>query len=216
MSKKIRNYLGLLAYTITGLIFGFAFFLLFLNIYHTSEVNSKYVKSSEEIDAYNEFSGSLTLLKNKIDKINLNDEKKINISNRLNSCIKSLSNEEFLNYVKKKKIDDLDIYQMKNVFQNEIVDGCLVKQLYTMTEDNDNKDILPFIKNDIDILLANMSYVEDNLLDNSSYKFSSNFSKTNIYNAKQESYYQVVNSYRRVVDVVNIVSDYYVTKESDK
>lgn len=216
MSKKIRNYLGLLAYTITGLIFGFAFFLLFLNIYHTSEVNSKYVKSSEEIDAYNEFSGSLTLLKNKIDKINLNDEKKINISNRLNSCIKSLSNEEFLNYVKKKKIDDLDIYQMKNVFQNEIVDGCLVKQLYTMTEDNDNKDILPFIKNDIDILLANMSYVEDNLLDNSSYKFSSNFSKTNIYNAKQESYYQVVNSYRRVVDLVNIVSDYYVTKESDK
>lgn len=216
MSKKIRNYLGLLAYTITGLIFGFAFFLLFLNIYHTSEVNSKYVKSSEEIDAYNEFSGSLTLLRNKIDKINLNDEKKINISNRLNSCIKSLSNEEFLNYVKKKKMDDLDIYQMKNVFQNEIVDGCLVKQLYTMTEDNDNKDILPFIKNDIDILLANMSYVEDNLLDNSSYKFSSNFSKTNIYNAKQESYYQVVNSYRRVVDLVNIVSDYYVTKESDK
>lgn len=216
MSKKIRNYLGLLAYTITGLIFGFAFFLLFLNIYHTSEVNSKYVKSSEEIDAYNEFSGSLTLLKNKIDKINLNDEKKINISNRLNSCIKSLSNEEFLNYVKKKKMDDLDIYQMKNVFQNEIVDGCLVKQLYTMAEDNDNKDILPFIKNDIDILLANMSYVEDNLLDNSSYKFSSNFSKTNIYNAKQESYYQVVNSYRRVVDLVNIVSDYYVTKESDK
>ena len=53
---------------------------------------------------------------------------------------------------------------MKNVFQNEIVDGCLVKQLYTMTEDNDNKDILPFIKNDIDILLASMSYVEDNLL----------------------------------------------------
>ena len=69
---------------------------------------------------------------------------------------------------------------------------------------------------DIDILLANMSYVEDNLLDNSSYKFSSNFSKTNIYNAKQESYYQVVNSYRRVIDLVNIVSDHYVTKESDK
>lgn len=216
MSKKIRNYLGLLAYTITGLIFGFAFFLLFLNIYHTSEVNSKYVKSSEEIDAYNEFSGNLTLLKNKIDKINLNDEKQINISNHLNSCVKSLNNEEFLNYVKKKKIDDLDIYQMKNVFQNEIVDGCLVKQLYTMTEDNDNKDILPFIKNDIDILLASMSYVEDNLLDNSSYKFSSNFSKTNIYNAKQESYYQVVNSYRRVIDLVNIVSDHYVAKESDK
>lgn len=216
MSKKIRNYLGLLAYTITGLIFGFAFFLLFLNIYHMSEVNSKYVKSSEEIDAYNEFSGNLTLLKNKIDKINLNDEKQINISNRLNSCVKSLNNEEFLNYVKKKKIDDLDIYQMKNVFQNEIVDGCLVKQLYTMTEDNDNKDILPFIKNDIDILLASMSYVEDNLLDNSSYKFSSNFSKTNIYNAKQESYYQVVNSYRRVIDLVNIVSDHYVAKESDK
>ena len=81
MSKKIRNYLGLLAYTITGLIFGFAFFLLFLNIYHTSEVNSKYVKSSEEIDAYNDFLGNLTLLKNKIDKINLNDEKQINISN---------------------------------------------------------------------------------------------------------------------------------------
>lgn len=216
MSKKIRNYLGLLAYTITGLIFGFAFFLLFLNIYHMSEVNSKYVKSSEEIDAYNEFSDNLTLLKNKIDKINLNDEKQINISNRLNSCVKSLNNEEFLNYVKKKKIDDLDIYQMKNVFQNEIVDGCLVKQLYTMTEDNDNKDILPFIKNDIDILLASMSYVEDNLLDNSSYKFSSNFSKTNIYNAKQESYYQVVNSYRRAIDLVNIVSDHYVAKESDK
>lgn len=216
MSKKIRNYLGLLAYTITGLIFGFAFFLLFLNIYHTSEVNSKYVKSSEEIDVYNDFLGNLTLLKNKIDKINLNDEKQINISNRLNSCVKSLNNEEFLNYVKKKKIDDLDIYQMKNVFQNEIVDGCLVKQLYTMTEDNDNKEVLPFIKNDIDILLASMSYVEDNLLDNSSYKFSSNFSKTNIYNAKQESYYQVVNSYRRVIDLVNIVSDHYVAKESDK
>ena len=69
-----------------------------MNIYHTSEVNSKYVKSSEEIDAYNEFSGNLTLLKNKIDKINLNDEKQINISNRLNSCVKSLNNEEFLIY----------------------------------------------------------------------------------------------------------------------
>ena len=216
MSKKIRNYLGLLAYTITGLIFGFAFFLLFLNIYHMSEVNFKYAKSSEEIKAYNDFSGSLTLLKNKIDKINLNDEKQINISNRLNRCVESLDNEEFLNYVKKKKIDDLDIYQMKNVFQNEIVDGCLAKQLYAMTEDTNNKDILPFIKNDIDLLLANMSYLEDNILDNSSYKFSSNFSKTNIYNAKQEGYYQVINSYRRVIDLVNIVSDYYVAKESDK
>ena len=49
MKKILLEYVNVFAYTIIGLIFGLAFFLLFLNFYHMQELDAKV-----DVTSYNE------------------------------------------------------------------------------------------------------------------------------------------------------------------
>ena len=105
----------------------------------------------------------------------------------------------------------LDIYEFQENYENNVVDECLVKQLYGIVDLGDESDIMNnFIKNNIDIILTDVSYVKNNLLNNSSYYFSTNASKNNVFNLYKESYYQIVSSYRKTVNFVDMVTEWYI------
>ena len=50
MKKILFEYINIFAYVIVGLVFGFSFFLLFLNFYHYKEVNTKINVSANVVD----------------------------------------------------------------------------------------------------------------------------------------------------------------------
>ena len=65
MKKILLEYASMFAYTITGLIFGFSFFLLFLNFYHMDEL-----ADTADVSAYNDT--SKVSVENKINMIRNN------------------------------------------------------------------------------------------------------------------------------------------------
>ncbi len=171
-----------------------------------NEISAPYEKTEEEVAVSSEVKTDIENIKDKLNKIDRNSLDNEAYS-RVEACINILNNEEVFEILEKRSLSDVDIYKLKSLYQNEIVDGCLVGQLYGMKGGSVER-IEPFIKNNIDVFLANMSYVDNVLLNNSSYSFHSNFFKTNIFNYKQESYYQVVRSYRKSIDLVNNVLDW--------
>ena len=103
----------------------------------------------------------------------------VDTNDRINQCVSILNNENLYNNLDKEKMSILDIYEFQENYENNVVDECLVKQLYGIVDLGDESDIMNnFIKNNIDIILTDVSYVKNNLLNNSSYYFSTNASKS--------------------------------------
>ncbi len=144
-----------------------------------------------------------------VDKSNY--ELLIDTSNRLSSCVTILNDEKLYNYLDKKEMNVTDIYNFQELYQSNVVNDCLVKQLYGISDLNDEADIMNnFIKNNIDTILTDVSYVKNSLLNNSSYYFSTYSTKNNVFDLYKESYYQIVSSYRKTVNFVDMVTDWYI------
>lgn len=216
--KKQISLLNFIAYLITSVILGIAFFLLFLNIYHYNEVNYVYEKSDEEIAVSKELKSELEIVSTKLAAVNIenyssssNYQVLVDTNERLNKCLTILNNEKLHNQLEKKEMTIVDIYDFQEAYQNEVVNECLVKQLYGISDLNEDSDIMNnFIRNNIDMVLTDVSYVKNNLLNNSSYYIVTNSSKNNIFDLYKESYYQIVTSYRKTINFVDMVADWYI------
>lgn len=218
-SRNLKyNILDFISYLIITFIMGLSFFLLFINIYHYNEVNYVYEKDDEEIFIADELKKEVSVISLKLAAINLENYTKnanysllVDTNDRINKCVSILNNENLYNNLDKEKMSILDIYEFQENYQNNVVDECLVKQLYGIVDLGDESDIMNnFIKNNIDIILTDVSYVKNNLLNNSSYYFSTNASKNNVFNLYKESYYQIVSSYRKTVNFVDMVAEWYI------
>ena len=218
-SRNLKyNILDFISYLIITFIMGLSFFLLFINIYHYNEVNYVYEKDDEEIFIADELKKEVSVISLKLAAINLENYTKnanysllVDTNDRINKCVSILNNENLYNNIDKEKMSILDIYEFQENYQNNVVDECLVKQLYGIVDLGDESDIMNnFIKNNIDIILTDVSYVKNNLLNNSSYYFSTNASKNNVFNLYKESYYQIVSSYRKTVNFVDMVTEWYI------
>ena len=218
-SRNLKyNILDFISYLIITFIMGLSFFLLFINIYHYNEVNYVYEKDDEEIFIADELKKEVSVISLKLAAINLENYTKnanysllVDTNDRINKCVSILNNENLYNNLDKEKMSILDIYEFQENYENNVVDECLVKQLYGIVDLGDESDIMNnFIKNNIDIILTDVSYVKNNLLNNSSYYFSTNASKNNVFNLYKESYYQIVSSYRKTVNFVDMVTEWYI------
>lgn len=213
------NLLNFISYLIITFTMGLSFFLLFLNVYHYNEVNHIYLKNGEEILVVDELKTEISNISLKLQEINLSgyinntNYSLLNDTNeRLNTCVSILNSEKLYDSLDKKKMTALDIYEFQENYETEVVNECLVKQLYGISDLGDESDIMNnFIKNNIDTILTDVSYVKNNLLNNSSYYFSTNSSKNNVFDLYKESYYQIVSSYRKTVNFVDMVTDWYIT-----
>lgn len=218
MKKLLLEYSSIIGYTIIGFVFGLSFFLLFINFYHLKEVNTYYIKSDEDLKVVSEFKNSLNQINNNISSFDSNNYKGTqniynlsSIGSRLESCVNHIDNEQLFSILDKSKINVYDVYILQQNYQNNVINECLVKQLYDLV-DEDNlllKDIKPFIKNNIDQFRYSNDYLQSNLKNNSSYFFSSDSSKLNIFDITRDSYFQVLLYYRQSIDLLNDISIWY-------
>lgn len=224
MKKLMIEYANIIAYTITGLVFGFSFFLLFLNFYHYREVNEVYIKQTNDDKVYDEVTSKLTKIKENTAVFNYNDYKGgedsdslASIKSRLEVCTNSIDTKEFNSIMTKKKINIKDVYDMQQFYQKQISNECLVKQLYELSLDPSKnnlkitnlKTISPFIEDNINQLIKSTDYVQKTIKGNSSYYFSSESSKIEVYNQTKDSYYSILNNYVSAIDFVYDVSEWY-------
>ena len=222
IKKLLFDLTRTLGYTIIGLIFFFAFFLLFINFYHARELNLV-------IDVTSENTENQSLIAQKLDKVKKNvavysqntyqgsnsiyDMNAIQI--RLNSCIQSFESEEAKQTINKNEVMLKDVYKINSFYQNEILNDCIVMQLNAFTTDTNVYSIpslaslKPFIQLDVDHLLNSSNYLVGNLLNADSYFFSNDTNRETIFNLVEDIYYTTMQNYQNALDLLVEISNWY-------
>ncbi len=224
MKSIIEEYLHIIGFTITGLVFGLAFFLLFVNLYHSKEVGTVYTKSDSDSKIVTEISENINKINSNIQGFDMNTYRgrediysMASVKSRLELCVKQIEKAKILKVLEQPSVSIQDVYDLQQDFQATMANDCLVKQLYDLTvTDGSGKiniyslpNFAPFFKNNIDNLIVANTYLQNDIKNNSSYFFSTDTSKINILNPTKDSYYQVVGTYRRSVEFVAEVSSWY-------
>lgn len=222
MKNLLIEYCNIIAYSITGIVFGFSFFLLFINFYHYKDVNTTYKKQDSDFKINQ-------ILKTKLEKINDNANSfnpnvykgseniysLSSIKSRLNICVSKINNDELTKILDKKVIDIKDVYDMQQFYQINIANECLVKQLYEVSTLSDKfqisglSNVSPFMEDNINNLIKSSDYLQRVIKNNSSYYFSSNSNKIDLFDQTKDSYYALLNNYTEAVDFIYDVSLWY-------
>lgn len=222
MKKVLLEYANVFAYTITGLVFGLSFFLLFVNFYHMQElaetvdvssyndtnkatVESKIETIRNNISVYNQstYTGSLNIY-------GLNT-----VQLKLQDCLEILESEDMMKYFELDEIGIKDSYNFTLDFKNKILNDCLVMQVKSMFNTDtvamlpDFNTIKPYVELNLDTLLDSTNYVQSNIENSDHYYFSTETNKANFFNLVDDSYSDVMNSYQNSLDLLVEISNWY-------
>lgn len=222
--KIIKEFSYVFAFSITGLIFGFSFFLLFSNIYSYKEVNSSYEVQDTEFTTYKEMKQKLNSIREIANSFDSNNYKgqedlfsMVQVQSKLNTCVDKIDTSSFDKLLTKNKIYIKDNYEMQQYYQSVISDECLVKQLYDLTTNKNLKlsgldDSSLFLQNEIDNLIKSTDYIQKEIRSNSSYYFPSTNIKETLYDKTRDSYYSLLNDYKNSIDFVYDIALWYQKK----
>ena len=222
--KIIKEFSYVFAFSITGLIFGFSFFLLFSNIYSYKEVNSSYEVQDTEFTTYREMKQKLNSIReiaNSFDPNNYKGQEDlfsvVQVQSKLNTCVDKIDTSSFDKLLTKKKIYIKDNYEIQQYYQSVISDECLVKQLYDLTTNKNLKlsgldDSSLFLQNEIDNLIKSTDYIQKEIKSNSSYYFPSTNIKETLYDKTRDSYYSLLDDYKNSIDFVYDIALWYQKK----
>ncbi len=222
MKKILLEYANIFAYTLTGLLFGLAFFLLFINFYHMQEL-----ATVVDVKAYNETNKAEVLNKVGIIKNNINVYDQLSYNGSLNiyglntvqlklqDCIDIIESNDMMKYLDLDEIGIQDSYNFTIDFKNKILNDCLVMQIKSMfntdtvaTLPNFNV-IKPYIDLDLDNLIGSTSYVQNNIENSDHYYFSTDTNRTNFFDLVDDSYVDVMNNYQSALDLLVEISNWY-------
>ena len=222
--KIIKEFSYVFAFSITGLIFGFSFFLLFSNIYSYKEVNSSYEVQDTEFKTYKEMKQKLNSIREIANSFDSNNYKgqedlfsMVQVQSKLNTCVDKIDTSSFDKLLTKNKIYIKDNYEMQQYYQSVISDECLVKQLYDLTINKNLKlngldDSSLFLQNEIDNLIKSTDYIQKEIKSNSSYYFPSTNIKETLYDKTRDSYYSLLDDYKNSIDFVYDIALWYQKK----
>ena len=222
MKEALLEYANTFAYTITGLIFGLAFFLLFINFYHMQELSETY-----DISTYNDTNKAsveekVNIIKNNINvydqstyKGSLNIYGLNTIKLKLEDCLEIIESEDMMKYFELDEIGINDSYNFTVDFKNKILNDCLVMQVKSLFNTDTvallpNFNIIkPYVELNLDTLLDSINYVQSNVENSDHYYFSTNTNKTNFFNLIEDSYTDTMNSYQNSLNLLVEVSNWY-------
>lgn len=222
MKKFIFEYVNTLGYVLTGLVCALTAFLLFVNIYHYKEVDTKYVKSDEYQTTNNNYKEKLAKISENANSFDSNnyhgsyDSFTLNsIKGRLNLCVSKYNTSEINDILQKNEITIGDDYKFLSKFQSDIINDCIVMQIYSLNSSVDEnkvgsiKSIKPFVELESKMVISDLDYVKKVIQSNSSYSFSSDYDKTNIFEMTRDSYTRIETSYSNSIDFVLAVSEWF-------
>ncbi len=224
MKKILLDYINIIGYAFTGLIFGLTFFLLFINFYHFEELKYETDMTSFNATTKADIESKLQTIKNNIsvyDQSTYTGNNNIyglnNVKIKLESCVEAIESEEMMNYFNDNEISILDTYNLLRTYNNKILNNCLVMQVKAMfnsaavaTLPNYNI-IKPYVDLNADMLITSLSYVENNLENSDHFYYTTSNNKNNFFNIVDDSYYEIIGNYQDTLDLLVLISDWYRT-----
>lgn len=220
MKQFLIQYLHLFGYTICGLIFAFASFYLIVNFYHQKELQSYYVIQSSSLSSLEQIKDKMAIVGDNIsvhpNHIN-NSHVALFLSSfktKLQSCQTFVLNETYLEMEKKQAIGPLDVEHFRQSFQSKVLSRCLIEQFYgTMDTDSPSsfaiQDIVPYVHLMIQNLSFSTSYLEKDLINNSSYFFNSKQARMTVHDKTLSGFQTITGLYNQASDLLVELSRWY-------
>lgn len=217
MKKFLLEYIKLIGYIVVGLTFSIAVFILLINFYHYKDVNEVYSKPAESKSAYEKNKEKLNEIKANVDIYdpnkfisNPNNITYMNVKSRLEQCVNKYNSTNANKIFSKKNISIKDDYDLLTYYRNDIINGCIVMNIYSLDLPGTSFDnIKPYIANDSKLLLNDTDYMKKVIQNNSSYAFSTSFDKTNVFDLTRDTYTRIESSYDSSIDLVLEVSRWF-------
>lgn len=222
--EYIKGYFKLMAYMIMGIVFAFSSFYLFINIFHSIELNKKVSIKVNESTVVQEYYNRITNIENNIKNFDANSYKGTDVSagkmlviqQNLRQCA-SIMKDTYLESLKEKNsIDIKDVYELRNSYENKILSECIINNLYWVTslKENNvnsskllaNQEILSLYVNS---LKNETSYLKKDLLNNSSYYFNTSTASSGVKDNVRDGFYEALGAYKSASSFVEYISKWF-------
>ena len=219
----LKQYINFINYALMGLAFGFASFYLLANAYHYLEIRKDFVDDFDSQPLITNIQEKINRVRTNISSFNANTyngkvptSKMIVISSNLNTCVNSFNNDTMQSMRGKQKLSIIDVYNLRESYENDILSDCIVNSLYwttSLTDDNFNSKYLinnsNMMKLYVNTLLNSTSYLKKDLINNSSYFFNTSIASASIKNNTKDGFYEVIDAYNKAADFVEFVSNWF-------
>jgi len=214
----IREYFKILAYSLLGLVFAFASFYLLANLYHYLEIRKDFVTDFSKQSIIVNIEDSLDKIKNNVNKFNPNTyngsvsvTKMTNIKNNILSCVDNIDNEEYKKLKASNRINILDVYNLRESYENNVYNNCIVSNLYWMTNEAPSglKITEELNRYYFESLKSATSYLKKDLINNSSYFYNTSVASASIKDNTKDGYYDVIDAYSKATNYVLYVSEWF-------
>lgn len=221
MKNILRQYIQIIGYSLTGIAFGFAFFYLFLNLYHYQEIRREVYMDFATDPSVLQLKKTLSSIETNLQSFqNANYQGALDYSEaglwqtKLNVCVQAFQNETYQNLLTKQFINIKDVYDFRESFDKHILNSCVVKQLYSLTTETgvhseyitQNRKLL---KNYMDDLLQDTSYLKKDLESNNSYYFVTDVVSLTVKSDVKDGFYEVMSAYNRAIQFLETISEWY-------
>ena len=213
MKKFIKEYLNIIAYSITGLILVITSFYLIMNYYHYEEVKTTIYVSENDIN-YQGYKDKLEKIKtnlNVFSKSKITDTKLRAIYNKLSTCSSVLGgNNTLANIPTNHYFTSKEVYDLGSKFQTDVLNICWALHLSYITEENTDyrfKEVAPYIKNSVGIISSQVNFALSEIQNNSSYFYTTNITSSTIRNYLSSDFTSIAKAYNDFADIVLSLSE---------
>lgn len=200
--------------------------LLLSNVYHYIEVNKSYNYNLNESKTYVSFKENVKEIENNINKVDVDNIKDINrrmtaltYKSKTEQCLNEIKTSDFYN-LEKNSFKPADIYDYNKTFSSKINSYCTLLLEAEVTDAINKYNIkvngYDAVKNNLirarDDLSTDALRLENRLLFNSSYFWTTDTVRNTIYNYTSDVFFTNLSNYSRLTSVIEESSVWYVNE----
>lgn len=200
--------------------------LLLSNVYHYIEVNKSYNYNLNESKTYISFKENVKEIENNINKVDVDNIKDINrrmtaltYKSKTEQCLNEIKTSDFYN-LEKNSFKPADIYDYNKTFSSKINSYCTLLLEAEVTDSINKYNIkvngYDAVKNNLirarDDLSTDALRLENRLLFNSSYFWTTDTVRNTIYNYTSDVFFTNLSNYSRLTSVIKESSVWYVNE----
>lgn len=226
MKDYFREIFELFANCLMILTLALSAHLLLSNVYHYIEVNKSYNYNLNESKTYISFKENVKEIENNINKVDVDNIKDINrrmtaltYKSKTEQCLNEIKTSDFYN-LEKNSFKPADIYDYNKTFSSKVNSYCTLLLEAEVTDAINKYNIkvngYDAVKNNLirarEDLSTDASRLENRLLFNSSYFWTTDTVRNTIYNYTADVFFTNLSNYSRLTNVIEESSVWYVNE----
>ena len=214
MKKFIKDYIKIIAISLTGLVFILSSFYLIINYNHSEEIKKTiYIGESDlyyqnQKEALNTLNNNLLAFRNK----RIQNQAYRVMAESLGNCYNILESDgAFAKITPNNYYSSYEIHKLGSYFQNKVMNVCYLTNLSYLKGDKIPQEfasIAPFVTSYVDSINKNVGDSLSEIENNSSYFYSTNITSATIRNYLSSSYKTVVGAYNDFATILVDLSNY--------